>query len=81
MKKDSALHKHIRIELWIERVEATIDTWQEIQGISVPPEIRDGVVKFMRGKIKRGIEKGSLMRVFMQIAVTSLLYIKMRKTR
>ena len=79
MKKDTSLHKHIRQELWTERVEHTIDTWQDVQGIQVPDEIRDGIVNFMRGKIKRGIEKNSLMRVFMQIAVTSLLYIKMKK--
>ena len=79
MKKDTSLHKHIRQELWIEKVESTIDTWQDVQGVHVPDEIRDGIVKFMRGKIKRGIEKNSLMRVFMQIAVTSLLYIKMKR--
>ena len=78
MAKDNSITKYIRQELWIEKVETTIDTWQNIQGISVPQDVRDAIVKFMANKIKRGIDKGTLIRTFMQIAVTSLLYIKMK---
>ena len=74
----SELEDYIRLELWIEKVEATIDTWEDVQGIHVPQEVRDSIVKFMRGKIKVGIEKKTLMKTFMQIAVTALLYIKMK---
>ena len=76
--KRSDMTDYMRLEMWIDRVRETISNWESIQGIEVPIEIRDSITKFLRPKIKRGIEKGTLLRTFMQIAVTSLVYIKMR---
>lgn len=72
---------YMRREMWVDRVRETISHWEYIQGIQVSDEIKDGIVKFMDGKIKRGIEKGTLMRSFMQIAVTAMLYIKTKGTK
>jgi hypothetical protein len=69
----------MRTEMWVERVEDTISSWQKLQGIEVPDEVRISIVQFMRGKIKKGINKGTLMKAFMQIGVTSLIYIKMKR--
>lgn len=76
--KDSELLNHAKIELWVERVEDTIDTLQDLQGIFIPQDIRDGIVKFMRGKIKIGIEKKKLAKTMLQVAVSALVHIKMR---
>ena len=72
------MSNYMRLEMWIDRVRETVSTWENVQGIEVPTEVKDGITKFMRGKIKKGIEKGTLMRTFMQIAVTALIYIKMK---
>ena len=77
--KKSDMSDYIRQELWIDRVQETIRTWSRIQGVAVPEEVEETIVKFMRGKISKGIRKGTLMRTFMQIAVTALLYIKMKR--
>lgn len=77
--KNSDMSDYMRLEMWIDRVRETISHWEHIQGITVDDEIKEGIVKFMSGKIKRGIKKGTLMKVFMQIAVTAMLYIKTRR--
>jgi len=76
--KKSDMTDYMRLEMWIDRVRETIVTWEKLQGIEVPIEIRDTITKFLRPKIKKGIEKGTLLSTFMQIAVTSLIYIKMK---
>ena len=76
--KKTDMSDYMRLEMWIDRVRETISYWEQLQGIEVPLEIKDTITKFLRPKIKKGIEKGTLMRTFMQIAVTSLLYIKMK---
>ena len=77
--KHNDMTNFMRQQMWIERVEDTISSWEKLQGIEVPQDIRDSVVSFMRGKIKRGIKKNTLMKTFMQVGVTALIYIKMRK--
>ena len=76
--KKSDMTDYMRLEMWIDRVRETIVTWEKLQGIEVPIEIKDTITKFLRPKIKKGIENGTLLRTFMQIAVTSLIYIKMK---
>jgi len=78
MKKPTDMSNYMRLEMWIDRVRETISAWENIQGIEVPEDVQKGIVKFMRAKIKKGIKKGTLMRTFMQIAVTALIYIKMK---
>lgn len=78
MKKTN-MSDYMREEMWVDRMQDTITTWQKIQGIEVPDEIRDGIIKFMRKKIRKGIKKGTLIRTFMQISVTALIYIKMKR--
>ncbi len=75
---DSDMTNYMRQEMWIDRVEQTIASWEKIQGIEMPDEAKQGVIKFMRLKIKKGIKRGTLMKMFMQIAVTALLYIKIK---
>lgn len=74
--KKTDMSNYMRQEMWVDRVESTIAAWEKIQGITIEDKDKEGVVKFMRGKIKKGIKKGTLVKMFMQIAVTSLLYIK-----
>lgn len=69
---------YMRLEMWIDRIRETMATWEHLQGIEVPIEIKDTITKFLRPKIKRGIEKGTLLPTFMQVAVTALVYIKMK---
>lgn len=76
--KKTDMSDYMRLEMWIERIRETISYWEQLQGIEVPIEIKDSITKFLRVKVKRGIEKGTLLRTFMQIAVTSLIYIKMK---
>jgi hypothetical protein len=76
--KKSDMTDYMRLEMWIDRVRETIVTWEKLQDIEVPVEVRDTITKFLRPKIKKGIEQGTLLRTFMQIAVTSLIYIKMK---
>jgi hypothetical protein len=76
--KTTDMSNYVRKELWLERVVETIDDWEKIKGITVSDEIKDGVYKFMATKISKGIKKNTLTRIFMQIAVTSLLYIKLK---
>lgn len=76
--KKSDMTDYMRLEMWIDRVRETIATWENLQGIEVPIEIKDTITKFLRPKIKRGIEKGTLLQTFMQVAVTALVYIKMK---
>ena len=77
--KKSDMSNYMREEMWMDRVEHTISVWEHTQGVTVPDEAKKSVTKFMRAKIKQGIKKGTLMKVFFQIAVTSLIYIRMRK--
>ena len=74
--KKTDMSNYMRQEMWVDRVESTIAAWEKLQGLTMRDEDRDAVVGFMRSKIKKGIKKGTLMKMFMQIAVTSLLYIK-----
>ncbi len=76
--KKSDMNDYMRLEMWIDRVRETIVTWEKLQDIEVPIEVRDTITRFLRPKIKKGIEQGTLLRTFMQIAVTSLIYIKMK---
>lgn len=75
----SEMTNYMREEMWSERVEETISHWENIQGVQVSDDIKKSVVKFMRTKIKKGIKKNTLTRLFMQVAVTALLYIKTNK--
>lgn len=74
--KKTDMSNYMRQEMWMERIQETISHWQKIQGVEVSDDIRNSVTKFMDKKIKVGIKKDTLMRTFMQIAVTALLYIK-----
>jgi hypothetical protein len=76
--KTTDMSDYMRLEMWVDRVRETMSHWENIQGIEVPTEVKDGITKFMRAKVKKGIKKGTLMRTFMQIAVTALIYIKMK---
>ena len=75
----SKLSDYVRGEMWKDRVIDTINTWEKLQGIKVSKKDRDAIVKFMSSKIDNGIRKGTLIKTFMQIAVTSLIYIKTKK--
>lgn len=75
----SEMTNYMRQEMWVDRVETTIAGWENLQGTGVSDEIKDNIVKFMRAKIKKGIKKNTLTRMFMQIAVTALLYIKTKE--
>jgi len=79
--KQTNMSDYMRLEMWIDRVRETMTHWENIQGVEVPTDIKDSITKFLRPKIKNGIERGTLLRTFMQIAVTSLLYIKMKKDK
>ena len=78
MKKPTDMSNYMRQEMWMDRVLETIASWEQIQQIEVPDEIKEGIVKFMRTKVKKSIKKGTLIRTFMQIAVSALVYIKMK---
>ena len=54
MKKND-MADYMRLEMWVDRVEATIAGWEKIQGLTLPDETKEAVVKFMRDKIKKGI--------------------------
>ncbi len=75
----SEMTNYMRQEMWADHVEVTIDNWEKIQGVTVSDDVKAGVVKFMHAKIKKGIKKNTLTRIFMQIAVTALLHIKTNK--
>ena len=79
--KKSNMSDYMREEMWVDRMRDTIHQWENVQGIEVPQDIQDGIVEFMRKKVRKGIRSGTLIRTFMQIAVTALLYIKMRKPK
>jgi len=79
MKKPSNMSNYMRQEMWVDRVEETIRHWEKVQNLEVPEEIKESIVTFMRLKIKRGIKKGTLIKMFMQIAVTALIYIKLKR--
>ena len=70
---------YMREEMWVDRMRDTIHNWEKIQGLEVPTDIQKTIIKFMRKKIRRGIKRGTLIKTFMQIAVTALIYIKMRR--
>ena len=76
--KKTDMSDYMRLEMWIDRVRETITHWEQLQGIEVPQDIKDSITSFLRPKVERGIQKDTLLRTFMQIAVTSLVYIKMR---
>jgi len=76
--KKSKMRDYMRLNMWMERVYSTMYRWEEIQGVQIPDGTKDTISKFMRRKIKYAIKKGTLMRTLLQIAVTSLIYIKMK---
>jgi len=67
---------YMRQQMWVDRVEVSIASWEKVQGIVIDDDIKENIIKFVEPKIKKGIENNTLTRVFMQIAVTALLYIK-----
>ena len=77
--KKSNMSDYMREEMWVDRMRDTIHNWEKIQGLEVPTDIQKTIIKFMRKKIRRGIKRGTLIKTFMQIAVTALIYIKMRR--
>lgn len=77
MKKNAMLD-YLTEEQWAEKVIETINTFEKIRGIKVSDDAKETVYEFMRRKIRNGIKKGKLTRTFMQIAVTSLLYLKLK---
>ena len=79
--KKTDMSDYMRLEMWIDRVRETITHWEQLQEIEVPTDIKDNIASFLRPRIKKGIQKGTLLRTFMQIAVTSLIYIKMKKIK
>lgn len=79
MKKPTNMSNYMREEMWVDRMSDTISKWENIQDIEVPEEIKDQIISFMRRKVARGIKRGTLIRTFMQIAVTALIYIKMKR--
>ena len=76
--KKTDMSDYMRLEMWVDRVRETITHWEQLQGVEVPTEIKDTITGFLRPKMERGIQKGTLLRTFMRIAVTSLVYIKMK---
>jgi hypothetical protein len=76
--KTTDMSEYMRLEMWVDRIRETIVNWEKIQKIEVPQETKESITRFMRGKVKKGITKGTLMRTFMQIAVSSLLFIKVK---
>ena len=70
---------YMRLEMWEDRMLETISSWEKLQDIEVPEAIKNDIMQFMRAKVIRGIKKGTLIRTFMQIAVSSLVYIKMKR--
>ena len=69
---------YIRYEMWMNRVEETITNWEKIQGIKVSDDVRQSVIDFMKLKIRKGITRNTLTKLLLQIAVTSLVYIKIK---
>jgi len=67
---------YMRQQMWVDRVEVSIASWEKLQDMVLDDEIKESIIKFVSPKIKKGIENNTLTRVFMQIAVTALLYIK-----
>jgi len=76
--KKSNMSDYMREEMWVDRMRDTIHKWEYLQGIEVSQDIQDGIIEFMQKKVRRGIKNGTLIKTFMQIAVTALIYIKMR---
>lgn len=76
--KKSRMSDYMRQEMWVDRIEQTISNWEKLQNVAVPEDTKDSIINFLRRKIGKGIKQGTLIRTFMQIAVSSLLYIKMR---
>lgn len=70
---------YMRVELWMDRVLETISHWEKMQGLEVPEDVKKTVTNYMRVRVSTGIRKGTLIRTFMQVAVTALIYIKMKK--
>jgi hypothetical protein len=56
----------------------TINYWEEIKNVKIPDDVKNSVYEFMEEKIKKGIKKRTLTKTFMQIAVSSLIFIKMK---
>lgn len=77
--KNSDMSKYMRQEMWVDRVKDTMRNWERIQGIEIPNNIKETVVNFMTTKIAKGINTNTLLRTFMQIAVTALVYIKLKR--
>lgn len=75
----SDMKDYMRLEKWMEKVYDTMEGWQNMQGISVPPDIKNSIADFMRRRIKKGIKKRALTIEFMKIAVGALMYIKTKK--
>ena len=54
------MSKYMRLEMWIDRIQDTISTWEKLQAVKIPENVKKSIVKFMRGKIKKGIEQRRL---------------------
>lgn len=72
------MSKYMRQEMWVDRVMDTMKNWERIQGITIPDDVKESVIKFMRSKIAKGVNTNTLLRTFMQVAVTALVYIKLK---
>lgn len=75
----SDMKDYMHLEKWMEKVHDTIEGWENMQGIVVPNDIKNTIVRFMRKKIKTGLKKKKLTVELMKIAVGALLYIKTKK--
>lgn len=77
--KKSNMTDYMRQEMWEERMLETIHSWEDVQGVIVPDDIKESILTFLRPKIAKGIKNGTLTRVFMQVAMSALVYIKMKR--
>jgi hypothetical protein len=75
---DSDMKNYMRQEMWMERILETIHSWEKLQGVTVPDDIKKNIIKFVQPRVAKGIKKGNLTRIFMQIAISALVYIKMK---
>ena len=77
--KKSDMTDYMQQEMWEERIRETMHSWETLQGVVVPESEKESILTFLRPKIAKGIKKGSLTRIFMQVAISSLVYIKMKR--
>lgn len=79
-KKRTDMHNYMNGEMWSERVRQTISFWETLQDVKVPDDIKETIEKFVRRKIDKALrEKKNLKDLFFQMAVTALIYIKMKR--